>query len=243
VKNLCLQEIKVQSAKNLQQGLKNLFVFDLDSTLFDVTPRSKKIIEDFSTDPAHADAFPNETPLLRHIQMSPTDWGIRSSIERLPFVSEPPAEFFIGVKNYWMERFFASDYLHHDVPYAGAVTFVNHLAAHTDNHIVYLTGRDIKRMLVGTERSLALSGFPIDRPNVQLALKPHTDIPDTEFKCQWFSQIEPLHYANIWFFENEPVNIERVVKDHPQVAIIFFDSTHSGRSPSPTQYPIISDYL
>lgn len=242
MKNQFLQEIKVEAQKSLLEGHQNLLVFDLDSTLFDVSPRSQKILLDYSNEPHHQLQFPEETALLKSIKVSPTDWGIRTSVERLPFVTPPSNDFFLGIKHYWIERFFDNSYLHHDLPYAGAVEFVNHFAKNPANSIAYLTGRDMKRMLLGTEQSLSHHGFPLG-PHISLAMKPNTDISDTEFKCQWFDKIETLNYAHIWFFENEPTNIERVASEHPKVEIVFFDSTHSGKLASPTHFPTITDYL
>jgi hypothetical protein len=243
MKNPYLQKIKDQAKQTIFQGTQNLFVFDLDSTLFDVGPRIQKIIMDFAAEDAHAAKYPIETKLLKNVKVSPSDWGIRSSIEKIPFTSAPPADFFTSIRTFWMEKFFSNDYLNHDEPYDGAVEFLNHLADIPGNNIAYLTGRDVKRMLLGTEASLSQHGFPVGAPNITLALKPNTEISDTDFKCDWFYQIEHLNFANIWFFENEPTNIERVAREHPQVQIIFFDSTHSGKLPSPTDFPTISDYL
>lgn len=241
--NKHLLSISQLARENIRQNKKNLFVFDLDSTLFDVSKRSQQIVIDFSLDVLHRKQFPRETELLKSIKIEQTDWGIRESVERLPFAHHPPQEFYVQLKNYWMERFFDSSYLHHDEPYPGAVEFVSELAISHLNSIVYLTGRDIKRMLLGTEASLRSHNFPLDKKNVSLALKPDTHISDTDFKCGWFKNIELLEYQNIWLFENEPVNIEKVASEHPKVEFIFFDSTHSGKLASPTHYPIITNYL
>ncbi len=243
MKNQYLQEIKGRAKKSIREGHRNLLVFDLDSTLYDVSPRTQKILVDFANEPHNKSQFPQETELMKAINVNPSDWGVRTSVERLPFISPPPNEFLLGIKNYWMERFFDNSYLHHDTPYSGAVDFVKHFASNPGNDIVYLTGRDMRRMLLGTEKSLAQHGFPLPGKNVRLAMKPNGDISDTEFKFQWFSKIESLNYAHIWFFENEPTNIERVASEHSTVEIVFFDSTHSGKLASPTHFPTISDYL
>lgn len=243
MKNQCLLEIKAVAQKSIDEGHRNLLVFDLDSTLFDVSPRSEKIVLDFAHDPARQNNYPVETALLKNIKIGPRDWGIRTSVQRLPFVTPPPKEFVSELREFWKEHFFASDYLHHDLPYPGAVDFVRHFADHPQNQIVYLTGRALKRMLLGTEHSLKSHRFPYHQTNVQLAMKPDVAIADTEFKIQWFQQMALQSFAHVWFFENDPGNIESIASEHPQVKIIFFDSTHSGERPSPTSHPIIKDYI
>lgn len=252
MRNSILQKIKEQVNEDRRRGRRNLLVFDLDSTLFDVSFRSQKILLEFALNPDHQTRFPKETNLLKDVIIAPTDWGIRSSIERLPFEHPPQQDFLEHVKTFWMRHFFDSKYLDHDQPYPGAVEFVRFFANQPLTDIVYLTGRDIKRMLIGTERSLQLHGFPTpgfpmssdaSQGHVKLALKPDTHISDTDFKCQWFHQIEMLRYHHIWFFENEPANIDRVMREHPSVEIIFFDSTHSGKLPTPSHLPSINSYL
>ena len=123
------------------------------------------------------------------------------------------------------------------------MNYINYFAKKTENDIVYLTGRDRQKMLKGTETSLQQSKFPLKEKNITLEMKPNRTYSDTDFKCHWFHQIEKKHYADIWFFENDPSNIQRVSSEHPQVQIIFFESTHSGIVKSPSHLPKISDYL
>ena len=61
---------------------------------------------------------------------------------------------------FWHERFFTDAYLAHDVEVPGAVVFARrcHQAGAT---LVYLTGRDLPNMALGTFASLRDLGFPI----------------------------------------------------------------------------------
>ena len=54
---------------------KNLLVFDLDSTLFDVSPRTKKILQDYTLDPKHDKIYPKELEILKEVEIQVGDWG------------------------------------------------------------------------------------------------------------------------------------------------------------------------
>ncbi|RYZ77194.1 MAG: hypothetical protein EOP05_02635 [Proteobacteria bacterium] len=95
-------------------------------------------------------------------------------------------------------------------------------------HITYLTGRDVPRMRVGTVKTLAAQGFPVDGPGVEVILKPKADMDDARFKVDYMKTLLP-QYKRIWLFENEPVNLNLAAKELPDVQLVFIDSCHSGR--------------
>ena len=47
---------------------------------------------------------------------------------------------------------------------------------------MYLTGRDVPRMLEGTQKSLREHGFPLGQAGIELRLKPVAEWDDAEFK-------------------------------------------------------------
>jgi hypothetical protein len=223
------------------QGQKCLAVFDLDSTLFDVSPRLLQILLDFAADPAHQKKFPNQVRLFEGIRTERTDWGIRNALERAGLDGHP-SEFQIAIHDYWQARFFANEYLQYDLPYDGAVDFV-HQVVNTGADVVYLTGRDVARMGPGSAATMKHWGFPLDNTQTQLILKPHKDLDDAEFKTNWFAALPNGKYSQTWFFENEPVNIHHLRKQLPDVNVIFFDSTHAGKAKAPTDLPAIMHFL
>jgi hypothetical protein len=135
--------------------------------------------------------------------------------------------FFHALHSYWADGFFANDYLHHDEPLPGAVSFVQELHQ-LGAGIMYLTGRDVPRMWKGTAASLKQHGFPIDLPGVELVLKPDQALDDARFKVEIVRSAEE-RYERIWLFENEPVNLNLMSRECPEVGLVFIDSTHSGR--------------
>lgn len=215
----------------LQQSLKSILtiaaekprtvcVFDLDSTLFNVSPRTQQILNEF------ADLH---KPELKQVEILHTDWGLKESLVRAGYQFDENPELHQTLRDFWVERFFTNTYLHYDVPYQGAVAFVQRLAE-TGCEIHYLTGRDVARMGLGTLEVLKKWGFPVEEKN--LHLKPHRSMDDHQFKVDWVLQKFPLDKyppseAPIYFFENEPVNINLLGQIRPDIHIVLLDTTHS----------------
>ena len=210
-----------------------LAVFDLDSTLFDLTLRVSQIVDEFAESPLYRERFPKECADLKRIEILATDWGIGEGLVRLGLQQEKCAEFWKALHDHWAAAFFSNDYLHHDEPLPGAVEFVLELRK-LGAHIMYLTGRDIPRMYEGTEKSLLARGFPVDPVDARLVLKPEAPLDDARFKVDVLKEAEKT-YDRIWLFENEPVNTNLVAKECPRIGIVFIETTHSGREqPDPS---------
>src|SRR5688572_16859949 len=64
-------------------GRSFLAVFDLDSTLLDLTLRVATIVDAFALEPANRARFPKECDSLKKIQILRTDWGIGEALGRL----------------------------------------------------------------------------------------------------------------------------------------------------------------
>lgn len=220
-----LQSILEEAWAYSQSSRPFLAVFDLDSTLFDLTLRVSTIVDDFAEDPVHRAAFPDECRRLRSVEILQTDWGLEGPLSRIGLPVDGP--FFHALQKHWAERFFSDDYMIHDDPLPGAVEYVQelHLAG---AHIMYLSGRDIPRMAKGTEESLREHHFPLAAGSAKIVLKPHGSMDDAHFKLDVLRDIESL-YEKIWLFENEPVNLNLIARHCPEIGLIFIDSTHSGR--------------
>lgn len=223
-------------AKNATQAKHPLVaVFDLDSTLFNVTQRTQRILHDFADDPEMLRLYPDECGRLKNTETEHRDWGIRQTLIRSGIRAE--LEFFEAVKNFWAEHFFSNPYLDWDIPYTGAVEFTQSIAG-AGGRIVYLTGRDRKRMETGTITSLRKWNFPLADPDSDLLMKPDQRLRDESYKAKELSQFCTGDQAP-WFFENEPVIINQVRRQWPQINIVFIDSVHSGQAKAPDDLPII----
>lgn len=236
-----LEKILTEMAQFSQKNQPTLAVFDLDSTLFDVGPRLRRILHDFAADPNHQIKYPDACKALALAQTERTDWGIKNAVMRAG-LGDHSTELHNDLREFWKTTFFSNDYLHFDIPYDGAVDFVQQVSnLRTD--IVYLTGRDVFRMGKGSEDILKKWQMPVNSSNAQLVLKPQQGMDDAEFKSDWFATIPSNKYKKIWFFENEPVNVNLVRSLHKHIEIVFFDSTHSGKEQPPIDIPRIINFL
>lgn len=233
-----LNEIHELTANNQ----KSLAVFDLDSTLFDVSPRLQQILLDFANNPDNERRFPESTKILKTIRMQRSDWGIRQALIRAG-LDQHSTDFHHAVRTHWMESFFSGHYLQFDQPFAGATEFVNQ-AATLGADVVYLSGRDRPNMESGTRDVLKKWGFPLEGTSRgQLALKPQKGMDDAEFKRDWFLELAEEAYQKIWFFENEPLNVNLIRQHLPAIEIVFFESTHAGKAEPPSDLPKILHFL
>ena len=213
-----LNEILKISQDYAAQNIRILAVFDLDSTLFNVSSRTQKILSEF--------AELHSLESLRNVEVKCEDWGIKEAVLRAGYSLEHDLEMLQKLRDYWCSKFFTSEYLHYDVPYPGAISFVQELAQ-TGCEINYLTGRDLARMGKGSAEVLEKWGFPVSENS--LFLKPRKEQDDELFKQEWFRALDHSKYKKIFFFENEPVNVNAILDSHPEVEIIFLDTTHARK--------------
>ena len=224
-----LSELMSSLESDLRQGHPILTVFDLDSTLFDVSPRIQKIIEEMRSHPEVLELFPDHAPLLDLAKTERKDWGIRDAMKRAFRQNPPPLDFQRYAKDFWARHFFTNEYLHFDHLVEGSNIFVNKLFQ-AGSQLAYLTGRDWSRMGQGTVEVLKKWDFPVpNEKNVKLAMKPVKGADDSEFKSSWFNSLPKNQYKRIVFFENEPVILHKVSENHPHIEIVFLDTTHSGQ--------------
>ncbi len=222
-----LQKILKKSAKAQHlsaESVRTTCVFDLDSTLFNVAPRTEQILKEY------AQLYDQQE--FTNLKVHPKDWGLKEILIRQGY--DFSASNFDNIKlhkklvDFWSEKFFSNKYLHYDTPYLGAVHFVQTLCRkNIDVH--FLTGRDIFRMGSGTYDVLLKWGFPILTKS-HLHLKPHKEIDDHKFKLDWVIDFKQKHpNTKIFFFENEPVNINAIGLKIKDIELVYMDSTHSRK--------------
>ena len=220
-----LQRILKEASECRQSEIPFLAVFDLDSTLFDLTARMSGIVDAFIATPKALHRFPRECEKARGLPLKPADWGLGEALGRAGLESD--GEFSKALHEFWKEAFFSDSYVHHDEPLPGAVSYVAQIRA-AGAEIMYLTGRDVPRMLEGTKRSLREHGFPLDEAGIELRLKPVAEWEDAEFKVDVLR--ESAHrFGRIYLFENEPVNLNLVAEKLPDIRLVYIDTCHSGR--------------
>lgn len=225
-----LDEILDQSrlSKSKNQPLKA--IFDLDSTLFDVSHRISIILRAFAAEPEMMARYPIETKVLALVEPDVNDYGIKRTLERYQF-DHPSPEFAKLLLDYWKKHFFGNEFLKYDQPYPGSLEFVQELVS-SGAQVFYLTGRDIPRMLPGTIDSLKQHGLPLNSDNSNLILKEVTGADDAQFKKDFFTKMDKSD-GPVWFFENEPANIHLVVEHCPHINVLFVETVHSESAPLP----------
>ena len=204
-------------------------VFDLDSTLFCVSPRSEAILRELALEPVFRAQFPDAASVLSSISVRPEEYGVKSALLRSGLV--PSLELMIAVRDYWRLKFFANSHLHHDLIYPGAEKFVHRVFA-AGASVYYLTGRCEEKMRVGTMAALAEWKFP-DIPVDRVIMKGSLDVTDESYKETRLRELA-LKHDRIWLFENEPVIIHKVRRALPDIHIVYMDSAHSGVANPPT---------
>ncbi|WP_413580499.1 HAD family hydrolase [Bdellovibrio sp. HCB288] len=235
-----IDQILVNIQTLVSQGKKCLVVFDLDSTLFDVSPRIEMILKDFAADPHNQKLFPDQVALFGQIKMAHTDWGFTNALQRAGLDGHHPA-FQDAVMQYWKSHFFSNDYLKYDKPIDGAIEYVQTVLK-MGADIAYLTGRDVHRMEPGTTAQLKQWNLPLNDQAI-LYVKPDKTMDDAEYKTDWFLADARQNYAKVYFFDNEPVILNLMGKKCPHVESIFFDSTHSGKAEPPPDLPRIMNFV
>ena len=223
-------------------------IFDLDSTLFCVSPRTEGILRRLAGTEDFRARFKDAAEILKDVEVLPSDWGIKSVLERAVFKQtffpdrmpdEDQLRLFREVRNYWRKYFFSNHDLDKDKIYPSANEYVRHLHE-LGADILYLTGREDAAMRPGTIRALNAFGFPLEE--AKLIMKPSQIETDEGFKGHVLKDLAK-QYDHIWFFENEPVIIALVRPLVPKVRIVFMNTVHAGRAANPTDLPVITgDY-
>lgn len=230
-----LIKILDETQGKLAAGLTQVVVFDLDSTLFEVTDRNQRILDEFILS-EHLDSHPAIKGMLKNIRMQLSDHGLESAARRAG-VLIPDEEIRKKLLLFWRERFFSDQYLETDKPFPGAAEYVQEVYAR-GAHVIYLTGRDQIRMGVGTPRELRRWKFPLDIERTRLIMKPQKGIDDAEFKVFELEKIKNVS----WFFENEPRIIHLVEERLPEIKNVYFESSHSGKADPKQEWIRIKDF-
>jgi len=209
----------------LNEQKKPLFVFDLDSTIFNVSPRNQAIFDLFR----HLNMKNNEE-LLRFdskIKLTAQDWGLDPYTEHL---GGKDSLLTIQALKFWRKHFFSGTFLPTDKPYPYAVEWVKKLAEKGAT-IRYLTGRDNHRMRAGSLFQLKHWGLPLVNDS-DLITKPQKGLKDGPYKRAALEKlISEFKDSKLFFFDNEPAVIDHCLfPDQKNYRVIYIESTHSRRS-------------
>jgi hypothetical protein len=197
-----------------------VLVFDLDGTLMDNRPRVTAILHELAA--AWRDRHPEAAERCARAQPDDIAYGFIENLRRLG-VTEPALheEGFA----FWKARFFADPHVKHDIEIRGARQYVR--ACHEAGAvIVYLTGRDLPNMALGSFASLRDLGFPIGVVGTELVVKPTFEMFDGDFKRSVAPELRRLGTV-IAVFDNEPVNVNLLLECHPNATGVFLDTQYA----------------
>lgn len=201
-------------------------VFDLDGTLMDNRPRMVAILHELAEEWRRR--HPDAAALLARARVDAMVYGFEENLRRLGVLDE--ALHAHGLE-FWKQRFFNDPHIRHDVEVPGARDYVRacHDAGAT---IVYLTGRDLPNMALGSFASLRDLGFPIGVVGTELVTKPAFEIPDTEFKRGVAPEFRRLGEV-IAVFDNEPANCNLFLDAYPDCTSVLLDTQCAPDPPPP----------
>ncbi len=214
---------EVRAAYNKQE--RPMVIFDVDGTLLDNRPRILHIIKEYGTTELKR-ARPEDAAKIANLQIYQIQYRLTDTLTQIAVV-EPAVVNNAAV--FWSQRFFNDDYLKYDAPTPGSVNFVRTLYSN-GARIIYLTGRDQPRQLLGTVKALRDHGFPIGIQGTELIMKPTLNTQDAIFKQQVTNYMR--HYGKvIATFDNEPANANVYRRAFPKAAVILFAAPHSPNPP------------
>lgn len=206
-------------------------ILDLDSTLYEVKPRTHRILLEWSTS---EEALEHGALLsaFQSLALSHVGYSIQDTFKYLDLCHEENAKAVEAVKRFWDSRFFTNDYLPYDHAYPGSPEFAWKL--HNQGaHLVYLTGRDEPGMGRATRENLLRDGFPLNLPRTTVMLKKERKIDDLLHKLE-AAQILKDFGTVVASFENEPKNVVSLSEIFPQAMHVFVD-TVCGNHPAPVR--------
>jgi len=201
-------------------------VFDLDGTLLDNRPRTVAILRELAHHWREHEVRHSHAKPLYGASVDRTVYSLSDNLEVLGVHEDHHGPAF----DFWKERFFHDDYMHHDVALPGAVDYVRAVYAAGAN-LVYLTGRDLPGMALGTFKSLRDEGFPIGVVGTELVVKPDFETPDPVFKQDVAEALSRLGEV-VASFDNEAANCNLLLKEHPESLTFFVDTLCAPNPPA-----------
>ena len=206
-----------------------LVVFDLDSTLFEVAPRTLSIAKEYAREQLlRAEKAPELAEWWLARKPREVAYTLAETAAAGGFPADHPEglSYMVELERYWRARFFADEYLMEDLPAPGAAAFVRSIAD-LGVDILYLTGRHAESMSRGTLAALEHWGFPLVPGKSELAMKPKASLDDAEFKGELLGEIAAKADV-VAFFDNEPANFSFFWERFPGAELIVRDASCAG---------------
>jgi hypothetical protein len=199
-------------------------VFDLDGTLIDNRPRTSAILRELgerwkTREPEIADR-------LLAVTSDKLPYHFRETLALFGATREDLVE---EAFSYWKAHFFADAHLRYDIEVHGAARMAR-ACYDAGATLVYMTGRDLPLMGMGTFGSLRDLGFPIGVAGTELVLKPETRMLDFEFKRFEAPKLSRVGEV-VASFDNEPENCNVFLAAFPDAESVLVDTQHAAGAP------------
>jgi len=209
--------------------------FDLDSTILINRQRQSRIVREYGAahgNPRLASCAPEAV----------RSWDLRDTLRFCGLNEAEIAAIVPDLRQFWLERFFTSEYCKDDTPVPGARDFLHAVLA-AGGEILYVTGRH-QEMARGTLEAFRRAGYPLpESERVQLWLKPALADDDDRWKEICHARLRELR-AVACAFDNEPTHVNAYKQSFPDAVVVHLDTDHSRRPVEVhPDVPSIHDFL
>jgi phosphoglycolate phosphatase-like HAD superfamily hydrolase len=211
-------------------------VFDLDATLFDNRPRTLEILMEYRE--AVADDDPELADALLSLEVDRIDYLLTDTLKGCGIFRADRVK---EISVFWHDRFFSDEYIACDVAMVGAAEYVR-ACYEAGAVVVYLTGRDVPGMLLGTVAKLRDEGFPIAVSGTELVLKPDPNMSDEAFKRGALPTLDRVGELAA-FFDNEPANCNLAKAMFPSAEVVLLETQKVPGAPAPAEdLEVLADF-
>jgi len=212
-------------------GRPALAIFGLDGTLVDPAARTREIfaLAFDGPDPVVNPPRPDLVTAIRALPLNAQEYEPEATLAKIGVTD---TAFVRAVMTRWTQDFFSNRFLSRDEPVPGAVGYVDSLHARGCT-IVYLSGRDARRMLAGTAQSLLERGFPVGDARTMLVLKPNRASDELAFMKAALDDLA-AYGTVVAVFDSEPRDINLLHERYPEALAFRIGTKHSANAPADT---------
>jgi hypothetical protein len=203
-------------------------LIDIDSTVMETSSRNLAILKE-----AARSDFPELARIVDSLDPVALGWNLTSALAGKMAMDEERKK---KLRRFWSDRFFVNDWLEHDTPYPGVITFLEKLQKE-GLMLLYLTGRDRPNMAEGTIASFRKHGVPFASEE-DFIFKPNPEEDDLSFKVRSLDEAASRGKV-LLALENEPANANRMYRSFKD-ALVFCIDTITTENPEPLDQGIFT---
>ena len=208
----------------LARGGHPVVVLDVDLTLLDTRPRTRKILADYLH--ARPMDLAARRDALDRLWCRPLRFSIVDNLRALGIEDD---EIRAQALPFWKTRFFSGPYCALDVPLAGAPEACRALHA-AGATLVYASARHARTMAAATVQTFLDYGIPVATAGAVLALKEDPDEPDGAFKARVADHAARMGTV-VAAADNEPGHCNVFRRRLPEAIVAWVDTAHHPGAP------------